>query len=365
LTQGYEIRSYQPEDEEKIVELLQLVFDGWPHFDLACSPIDHWKWKYQSNPHGKSPIILAVKADKIIGSYHSVPQRVKIRENNIIWGDGVDAAVHPDFRKMGIYNKTLESTQELMYQNGFKYWFGATGNPILIRTLSKRYSYFPKPLLILDRIKDIDLHLQKMSVNNSLIKKIGFQIVKTFYNMKNVIVNQNPRAPTSVVGIDSFDHRVNVLWEEVSDQYDFIVERRMDYLNWRFCDLHGGSYIVKQAEDDEHVLGYIVLRVNRYREDYPVGIIVDLVVHPGRPDVVEALVADAIRVFDGEEVNFCRYLGVKNHSYMKVLKRFGFMETGNKVHLFYASPIEENELDKLSSNAVTRIHFTYGDTDWI
>ena len=47
-----EIRSYQPGDEEEIVELLELVFGGWPKLDLNCDSINHWRWKYVDYPSG-------------------------------------------------------------------------------------------------------------------------------------------------------------------------------------------------------------------------------------------------------------------------------------------------------------------------
>jgi hypothetical protein len=44
------VRPYQAGDEKEIVELLRMVFDGWPHFDLNCSSVDHWKWKHLDKP---------------------------------------------------------------------------------------------------------------------------------------------------------------------------------------------------------------------------------------------------------------------------------------------------------------------------
>jgi hypothetical protein len=36
MQEEYRIRSYQPGDEIEIVQLLELVFDGWPKLDLSC-----------------------------------------------------------------------------------------------------------------------------------------------------------------------------------------------------------------------------------------------------------------------------------------------------------------------------------------
>jgi hypothetical protein len=63
---------------------------------------------------------------------------------------------------------------------------------------------------------------------------------------------------------------VDDLWRQVSNRHDFIVERRRDYLNWRYLDPSAGQYVIKQAESDEgRLLGFCVLRINRYLKDYP------------------------------------------------------------------------------------------------
>jgi len=41
LKKEFTIRDYTPGDEEEIVELLQLGFNGWPRFDINSSPLEH------------------------------------------------------------------------------------------------------------------------------------------------------------------------------------------------------------------------------------------------------------------------------------------------------------------------------------
>ena len=46
LELDYNIREYEPGEEEQIVSLLDIVFDEWPSFDINCSKMDFWKRKY-------------------------------------------------------------------------------------------------------------------------------------------------------------------------------------------------------------------------------------------------------------------------------------------------------------------------------
>ena len=39
-----DIRTYIPGDEVQIVNLLNVVFNGWPRFDVESS-LEYWKWK--------------------------------------------------------------------------------------------------------------------------------------------------------------------------------------------------------------------------------------------------------------------------------------------------------------------------------
>jgi hypothetical protein len=67
----YKVREYRPGDEDQIVPLLQLVFNGW-------GDLDFWRWKYLDNPLKMNIITIAESNGKIIGADGAVFQRVKV-----------------------------------------------------------------------------------------------------------------------------------------------------------------------------------------------------------------------------------------------------------------------------------------------
>ena len=79
----YHVDKYQPGDEAGIVELLQLVFNGWPKFDLSCTTLEHWEWKHLDNPLSTRMILTAVgkRDERIIGCHHGVDLNVKIGDD--------------------------------------------------------------------------------------------------------------------------------------------------------------------------------------------------------------------------------------------------------------------------------------------
>jgi hypothetical protein len=159
---------------------------------------------------------------------------------------------------------------------------------------------------------------------------------------------------------------INHFWREIKDHYTFIVERTFDYLNWRYFDPRSGEYVVRQAEGNGQVLGYSVIRFNRYRRDYSIGCIADVIALPGRFDVVDRLVADAISQFEVEKLNMVRCQVIKGHPYEKILGRLGFVDSRVKSYFSYQMYQDiDDEVNKLISSGADRKYFAYGDYDAI
>jgi len=156
LTQDLIFRSFCPGDEEKIVELLEIVFGDWPGLCLNCSPLDHWRWKYLDNPVGQSQIAVCLKNDEIIGCAHLIPLKLKIGDEVYSSCYGTDVAVHPDYRGLGIYNRLNSLRHDLASKAGYFYSFHPTRNPVLLRHHRKYWQTFPHDILNLVKIHNID-----------------------------------------------------------------------------------------------------------------------------------------------------------------------------------------------------------------
>jgi len=119
---------------------------------------------------------------------------------------------------------------------------------------------------------------------------------------------------------------------------------------------------VKQVEEDGHIIGYSVLRINRYQSDYPVGYIVDLLTLPDRPDAANELVEDAIKYFDSRKINIINYQVVKGHPYERILKRHGFLDSRIKIYVFYQPLGNFDGMSKLKSTP-EKTFISWGDHD--
>jgi len=366
LNREYVVRAYQPGDDRKIVELLDLVFGGWPKFDFGFSPLEHWKWKYQDNPLKLSQIAVGESDNRIISCEHSFPLRIKIGDKVCLAHHSGDLAVHPDFRRMAASEKMRELLVQMREKAGSSLVYFVTFNPILIESLSKFYRRFPYKVITFIRIHDIGLHLRKMPIEYASVKKYYFQLVKLMNRFRGTSQHYTPSSYNfQIREIAAFDNSINVFWEEIKNHYDFIIERSRDFLNWRYFDARGGDYLVKIAEKDSKILGYVVLRINKHQKDYPLGYVVDLLTLPNRLDVAHALVADAVDYFANNNINVIYCLVIKHHPYQTSLERNGFVTRREEAPFFYKESAKVEEPRKFKIDSPGRIHFAYGNFDAI
>lgn len=359
---NFSIRLYEEGDEDGIIELFDRVFKGWPKIDLKVSKRDHWMWKYLGNPVGKSIIHVAVKDGKIIGSNNTIPRMTKFGGSQVLTAIGTDLSVDAEYRHMGIRNSLREKSFELKTLRGIYFVTLITGNQILIESYQReKLPRFPHPIVALARIHDIDLHLKAMPVDDPWIKKAGFQTLKVV-NRFGRSLQYRAAGEVKVRDISSFDTRIDAFWNDVSPYYDFIDVRNMSYLNWRHSDPRSGGFIIKQAEEGDRVLGYIVLRINRYIKEYPIGYIVDLLAHPKRPDAADALIGAAVDYFDSDNVNTVNTIVVKGNSLENAFSRFGFLDSRIRLQVFFR-PHFSDVVEKLPSFSAQRSHFSWGDHD--
>lgn len=358
----YQIRPFEEGDEKSIVKLLQLAFDGWPKLDLHHKSIEHWIWKFSENPHGHSAISIAEWKDEIIGCHHWYPQLVKVGKKKHRCLHGADLAVHPNFRRIGIYNKTINMLQKMTRARDFLYNYWISRNPIVIKSSVNRSSTYNQ-IRNLVKINDVDKQLEEMPMKNTFFTKWGFLLMKK-YNSMRYVFSRSPCVNNEIEinRVKYFDDRIYDFWSNVSFNYNFILVRDKEYMNWRYCDSRGGNFIINQVEEDNKIVGYSVFLINKLL-DYHVGYIVDMLALPNRLDIIRALSIDAIDFFNENMVNIINYQVVKGHPYESVLKKCGFIDSGINITIFFNLLRAFDNIEGHSIGPKGKVFLTYGDHD--
>ena len=359
----YSLKDYEPGMEKEIVELLDIGFNGWPKIDLKCSNVDFWRWKYLDNSTGIVNLHVIMDDDKIISCDHCVPHFVKIMDKVELCGIRADLTIHPDYRGKNLWRMSAEYATVTEKRDGIKMIHYLTGNPIVVKRMIKNRPQFPHQLVNLVRVQDIDKHLEYMPMERDWLIRTGFKAVSFLKNFTKSNKKISAYHKYSVERVDSFDDEIDGFWSKVREQYFFIVERDEKYLNWRYCDPRSGGHVVYLVRNQEEITGYMVVKINKYFKDYPIGFIVDLLTLPEEFDSVEILLKKAIDYFDENNVNIINYLMVKDHPYSKIVSDHGFLDSRVNIHKFYY-PLElAEEMNDLSKTSPAEVFFSWGDHD--
>jgi GNAT superfamily N-acetyltransferase len=352
----YEARPYQPGDELQIVSLLKSAYQKWPFFDIDCSPVDHWKWRYDNTPQHQNLISLIQYNDKIVASGHNILNNVIINGKHYPGAYGSDLCVHPEFQGKGLVKKVSNQNHKLRENAGVKFTYMVTVNPKIIESGARKRNFpipFPYNACYLSRIDDINLHIKMKDLKHEYGWKLKHYIERA---RSSPLKQLDPRIGISEVIV--FDSKIVGFLEKVNEYYDFIMHRTRDYLNWRYCDPRAGNYNVRVAEENGHIIGYGVFRINKL-EDYHTGYIVDLLTLPERVDAAEVLLNYCLAFFRENGVNEVVCQVIENHPYEELFNNYGFHgEEGNR-RVFYNYMGEDDlGLDRIPPD---RVHFSFGD----
>jgi len=326
------MRPYENGDEEAIFELDSAM--GGETRDKNRW-LRWWNWKYRDNPAGNFVIWLAEVDGKLVSQYAINGVKVKIGSEIIAASQSVDTMTHPDYRGHGIFftlstrvfDEAGKQGIDIVY--GFpnqmtswhqKCWFEVGAESIMIKPLN------------LENI------LTKYITNKFLLKICAVSanfIIKALYRTK-----KPPKVNgLTIIRIPSFDERINDLWEKVSNDYEIMVIRDKEYLNWRYVDVPDVDYGIYLAEKEGQILGYAVLKCEK-QQGLIFGRIFELVVPLEQQAVAQSLIIKAIEFFKEEKADLILYRLIADKALCKTVRKSGFIFprfTGNKVR-FVARP---------------------------
>ena len=355
------VRPYEATDAERVAELLGLVFDLWPRSTPGVDPTEHLRWKL--SPAVSDPLtqVVAVAGDDVVATQLRFVQPVAVHGRIARSYGGVDVAVHPHWRGHGLFS-AVRHFRAAERDAAFDVHLGITdhaavkhvrhaegmrpvGNPIeaLRKPLSpwRAVAGRPGPLGVPGRAARALALTARAAVDRA--RRGG------------------PAAETSGVevrSVDGFDARFDALWGRVADAFDFAVVRDAARLRWRYGDPRGGPARVLTADDGGELAGYAVLR----EREASVSII-DLLVAPGRDDVLAALIRRTVQLARADGAATVECFLPQLHPYRAALRRAGFLRTRQRLGLAYRPLAMDAEALAFLSQQDARLHFTLGDTD--
>lgn len=347
MANALEYRPYQQGDETQIVGLLISAFPKW---GILKHPIDNWIWKYQKTPL-KSNVLVCVSGQKIVGVIHEINLRIKIKESTYTCSYGDDVAVSADFRGRGIYDHLRIKAREVDINNGINLRYSATENKI-VEDYCLKVGDKPLPFQLSHLIKISDVNrFSKAKDKESLLIKVGIGGAKALNKISNTLAHEpKPIDDVTIVTQEKFDDEINSFWDKASKDFDYIIEKNTDYLNWKI-EKPDRKHVIRTAFRGEEMLGYIIQSITE-QGDQKNGAIIDLMTKWGTGDVVNMLLKDASEYFEDQNTVSAYYAATSGHEYQRLAVKNGFIDASTQKHTkffynIYNPLIETNILQKI------------------
>ena len=251
-------RRFKPEDRSAVVSLLREIVDAW-NGDWAER---YWEWKFEQNPHGAGRIWVSDDEGRIAGCYIWNPVRVRLGEATFLGAQSVDAAVHPDYRRQGLFTELArtamedETTEELALVYAFPVEAAYRGQLRIGFTPRVPVTAVARPLL------------------STPVRR----------RVNGLIVNE----------LTEFDSRFDAFSNNRNGS-ELSVQRDAKYLQWRYRDHPTRNYDTLVCEANGEVRGYCVLSVEATKSHLARGYIVDLQVLPGSEPAAALLGSQALK----------------------------------------------------------------------
>jgi hypothetical protein len=171
-----------------------------------------------------------------------------------------------------------------------------------------------------------------------------------------------PPAAWTIATRTRFDDSIEPFLHQATRQFEFARVRTTDWLNWRFCDPRGGPFTVRVADMDGRVLGYVAFVATAER-----AAVADLLALPGRVDVAESLVRDALEAMRRAGAGGVRCWLPRRHPYAPVFRRLGFLRPRGREGPHFFVRVRGYDADEFAflTQSDARIHVMLGDFDHV
>lgn len=356
----WSVRPYKDGDEEAILELWKAVYPE-KEYDRE-QWLRWWHWMYKENPVGHGRIWVAEDDGKIVGHYPLIFMMLKVGNQIVKASQNIDQMTHPDYRRQGIALKLGrqaldESEREEVYITiGFANE-GSYGVDIKTGWFDICY---------------MQLMVKVFNVENTVrVKfknKFAARLFATGAKLALLALSRRRKTPffdgLTITQVSSFDERINEFWTKVSSQFQIMVVRNKDYLNWRYVAIPDVNYLIYIAEKTGQIYGYLVLRCLQ-QDDVKAGRIFDILAQS--EEIAQCLVSKAVEHCEREKVDFIIINGsmIANKIYLKSLRKNGFIAIpfikGGRFIAYSSSPHISKDFLRNPENWLVQM----GDSDTI
>jgi hypothetical protein len=314
----WSIRTFAEGDEGKILELWRAVH---PERQVIEQPWLRWRrWMYKETPGG-SKTWLADDNGKVVGQRSVIFRNLKVGNDVVKTWSGINAAVHPDYRHQKIYTTLHTISRSEFKKTGIHISLGFPNNnsfPLGVKLGNYNLGFGRKMVKVLKWDNILKTRIRSKFILQFCV--LGSRVV-------NILLFRASRTQAikglTITQVSSFDKRIDTFWSKVSSQFQIILERSTNYLNWRFVNVPDTNYYKYIAEKAGEIHGYLVLRYFQ-DEHKKKAVIYDFLAESKK--VAHCLLSTASEQCRKDGIDYISWCGISNKAHRSVIKKNGFMD---------------------------------------
>lgn len=320
---GVRIRQATLADRDALIELSRIVFEETGTDKINELGADFWDWQFARQPSNRMGVWLAEFDGQIVAQLPTNIVRLKWENRELLAAVVIDLMVHPAHRNKSLFVKLGRAAHTEMGKTGIGITAGLPNKnsyPGAVRFL-KYQPVCQIPLLILP-VRWSRL-LERAGVPAWLSRPLGMVAGVG----RHLFSRPAPRASNRVQirEVAEFPDAIDEFWQRVSPAHNIMTVRDLKYLKWRYRGCPTRAYAIQVAESDGRLVGYLVRRVFE-KDGLRLGALMDVLVDPGRADVLNALLGKAIAAFRNDKVDAVAALMQKDKFYYPEFRRQGMVQ---------------------------------------
>jgi GNAT superfamily N-acetyltransferase len=237
------------------------------------------RWRYDAGPHGESVSLLSMTPDGTAASgYACSPRRVRVRgdaQTETTIGQTGDVMTHPDFRGRGLFSALDRRALELTKELG---WSAVIGLP---NRNSEKLFVEKLGWDLVGKIRPWTFVLTsdaRARADRLRVSRLASMAVPWTYwrgSMRRGKLRDLAFDKLNTMAIPRFGAEVDALYERVAPDFEFMVRRDQDYLNWRFMEAPSQAFRAHGVYDASGTMqGYAIVQLPE--SGASVGYVVDL-----------------------------------------------------------------------------------------
>jgi GNAT superfamily N-acetyltransferase len=316
---AWTMRPYQEGDEKEILKLFYTVM-GW---ELT---LDRWRWLYRDNHMDQMIITLAVGNDgEVVGQCAIRPIWMKVGDEKRVAAQSLDAMVHPDYQRQGIFTDLVREAYGEAARKGMPFVYGFPNKNAhgLLARKANRIDLWQSPPIWLRVVNARSVARQRIGAGP--VAAVAGWFAGAAFGMFYRLRRRGLPAGCRIERVSRFDDRLDRLWSRASHGYPVAVVRDREYLNWRYVENPTEHYELFRVERDGDLAGYAVLKEEN-RFGLSLGFVVDLLTIADDPALDAGLIGEAVRYFERAGIDIVGCLMLEHTPYARALRANGFIQ---------------------------------------